>query len=172
MSTLMKTTVTRDAISFRPETADDAEFLYQLYASTREEELNQTDWTDAMKDAFLRQQFQAQTTHYKTHYTAADYRVILEHGKPVGRLYLNHLSGDVRIMDIALIPEARRRGIGELLLNEILDDAAKRGDSVSIHVEINNPALNLYERLGFKQIDTYGVYHLLEWKPTSSAANE
>jgi ribosomal protein S18 acetylase RimI-like enzyme len=166
---MTKTMTDRQTISFRPETEADAEFLYQLYTSTREEELNQTDWPYSQKEAFLRQQFHAQTVHYKEHYSAADYRIILENGEPIGRLYLHQQEADLRIMDIALRPEHRGRGIGEMLLREILDDAGKRGHSVSIHVEIFNPAMRLYQRLGFRQIDTYGVYHLLEWKPNAQS---
>jgi ribosomal protein S18 acetylase RimI-like enzyme len=92
--------------------------------------------------------------------------VILENDAPIGRLYLHRRPEDLRIMDIALLPEHRGRGIGGLLIGELLDEARAAGHSVSIHVEIYNPAMRLYERLGFKQIDTYGVYHLMEWRPT------
>ena len=155
----------QDNISFRPETDDDLEFTARLYASTREEELRPVPWPDEQKAAFLRQQFDAQRLHYRTHYDHAEYSIILSDGQPIGRLYLNRLPGDIRVVDIALVPEYRGRGIGARLMQNILDAAADEGKSVSIHVEIENPAMRLYERLGFKQIDTYGVYHLMEWKP-------
>lgn len=154
-----------EAITFRPETDEDVEFLYRLYASTREEELSVVAWTPDQKEVFLRQQFNAQRSHYLEHYSSAQYSIVLEDGDAVGRLYLNRLPGDIRIMDIALIPEARGRGIGERLLRDILEEGGSAGKSVSIHVEAFNPALRLYERMGFRQIDTYGPYLLLEWKP-------
>ena len=155
----------RDRIAFRPERPEDEPFLYRLYVSTREQEMRYVDWPDEQKVAFLRQQFGAQTYHYKTHYADADYSIILFDGAPAGRLYLNHKPADVRIMDILLAPEHRGSGIGTVLLREILEKAAAAGQSVSIHVEQDNPALRLYERLGFRQIDTFGVYLLMEWKP-------
>ncbi|HEX2061903.1 MAG TPA: GNAT family N-acetyltransferase [Thermoanaerobaculia bacterium] len=155
----------RDRITFRPERPEDEPFLYRLYVSTREPEMRYVDWSDEQKTMFLRQQFHAQTTHYKTQYADADYSIILVDGAPAGRLYLHQRAGDLRIMDILLAPEHRGSGIGTLLLREILDRAAAQGHSVSIHVEQDNPALRLYERLGFRQIDTFGVYLLMEWKP-------
>jgi ribosomal protein S18 acetylase RimI-like enzyme len=157
--------IMRDTITFRPETDADAEFLYRLYASTREEELKQVPWSDEQKEAFVRQQFGAQTVHYKKQYADADYSIILVDAAPAGRLYLHHRPTDVRIMDILLAPEYRGNGIGSMLMQEILDRAAAQKRSVSIHVEQDNPALRLYERLGFRQIDTFGVYLLMEWKP-------
>jgi ribosomal protein S18 acetylase RimI-like enzyme len=159
----------RDRISFRPETAEDEPFLYRLYVSTREPEMRMVPWPDEQKTTFLRQQFSAQTTHYKTHYAGADYSIILYDGKPAGRLYLHQKPDDLRIMEILLAPEYRGSGIGTTLLREILDRAAAGGHSVSIHVEQENPALRLYERLGFRQIDTFGVYLLMEWKPGAEA---
>lgn len=155
----------RDRISFRPERPEDEPFLYRLYVSTREHEMSYVDWSDEQKTAFLQQQFGAQTYHYKTHYTEADYSIILLDGVPAGRLYLNSKPADVRIMEILLAPEYRGSGIGTVLLREILEKAASAGQSVSIHVEQDNAALRLYERLGFRQIDTFGVYLLMEWKP-------
>lgn len=154
-----------ETISLRPETDDDLEFTARLYASTREEELRPVDWSDEQKTAFLRQQFDAQRIHYRQHYDAAEYSIILDDGVPVGRLYIHRQPDDVRLMDIALTPDHRGRGIGEMLVKRIMDAAAAEGKTVSIHVETFNPAMRLYERLGFRQIDTYGVYHLMEWRP-------
>lgn len=158
----------RERISFRPESEDDAEFLYRIYASTREEEMRMVDWTDAQKDEFLRAQFGAQTLHYRKNYDGAEYSIILLDGQPVGRLYLHQQPGDIRIMDIGLAPEHRGSGIGTLLLREIMDRAAEAGHSVSIHVEQFNPALRLYERLGFGKIGEHGVYYLMEWRPNAA----
>ena len=156
----------RERVTFRPETEDDAEFLYRIYAGTREQEMRMVDWPDEQKDEFLRSQFHAQTLHYKNNYIDAEYSIILVDGQPAGRLYLHQDPGDLRIMEISLIPEHRGSGIGTLLLREIMDRAAAAGHIVSIHVEQFNPALRLYERLGFKAVDTNGVYYLLQWGGT------
>ena len=151
----------------RPETEADVEFLAALYASTREEEMALvTDWSDEMKKAFLRSQFDAQSEHYKKHYSAAEYWVIERDGAPIGRLYLHYQEKDVRIVDIALLPEHRRHGIGRAILRQLLAEGQAAGRNVSLHVEKNNPALRLYYDLGFTEIGEYGYYHLLEWRPS------
>lgn len=155
----------RESISFRPETDADHDFLLRLYASTRAAEMAVVPWTDEEKDRFVRMQFFAQSKHYKESYDA-DWRIILKDGEPIGRLYLTRLGNDLRIIDITLAPEIRGQGIGRMLLEEIMAEAASRGEKVSIHVEHFNPALRLYERLGFQQVSTYGVYFLMEWSPS------
>lgn len=155
----------------RPETDADVEFLADLYASTREEELRPVEWSDEIKKAFLRSQFDAQTLHYKEHYSAAEYWVIERAGEPIGRLYLHYQPKDLRIVDIALMPEHRRHGIGRTILRQLLADATAAGRAVSLHVEKSSPALRLYEELGFKEIGEYGYYFLLEWRPAPDVSN-
>jgi ribosomal protein S18 acetylase RimI-like enzyme len=153
-------------ISLRPIAAEDQPFLYQVYASTRQDELAPVPWTDEQKEAFLRMQFAAQHSHYQQHYADASFDVILWDDRPAGRLYVERRDRELRIVDIALLPAYRNRGIGSRLLNELIAEANAAGKPVSIHVEHNNPALRLYQRLGFQQRDTHGVYLLME-RPVS-----
>jgi GNAT superfamily N-acetyltransferase len=159
-----------EGISLRPRTAADDEFLFALYASTREDELKQTDWSDEQKRAFCRQQFEAQCAHYDRHYPGASFDLIEREGAPVGRLYVHRGARDIRIMDIALVPAARGAGIGTRLLRMILEEGARTGKKVSIHVEQFSPALRLYQRLGFVPIEVGGAYFLLEWSQPKIAS--
>jgi GNAT superfamily N-acetyltransferase len=143
----------------------DDEFLLNIYASTRTDEMKLVDWTEAQKIAFLRMQFQAQSRYYVENYPGAAFQLILLDGVPVGRLYIHRRQDEIRIMDIALLPEHRRRGIGTFLLNQILEEAKSNSVPVTIHVEQFNPAMQLYERLGFYMKEDRGVYRLLEWSP-------
>ena len=72
------------SITFRPIGDDDREFLYRVYASTREEELAQTPWNDDEKQQFLQMQFTAQHTHYQKYYDDAQFDLILIDGEPIG----------------------------------------------------------------------------------------
>ncbi len=151
-------------IVLRPITAEDAEQLFRIYASTRVEELSVLPWTEAQKEAFLRMQFHAQHTHYQTHSPDADYLLVVKAGTPVGRLYLHRRKDALHIIDVALLPEARGSGLGGALLGEVLDEARAAGKVVRIYVERTNRARRLYERLGFRQIeDDGGIYLLMEW---------
>ena len=148
-------------ITLRRSTAADRALLEAVYRSTREAELTLVQWDDAAKRAFVAQQFAAQDKHYREHYPGATLDVIEADGEPAGRLYVHWGDSDIRIMDIALLPTFRGRGIGTRLLRELLDAGRASRRSVSIHVERGNPAQNLYERLGFRPVAEHGIYVLM-----------
>ncbi len=151
-------------ISYRPITANDEEFLYRVYASTRTEELAQTGWEEAQREALLRMQFRAQQAHYQSYYADAQFQIILHNAEPIGRLYIAYWKNEIRVVDIALLPAYRGRGYGAAILTRILSEGEKAGLPVRIHVEKFNPALRLYERLGFRAIEDKGVYWFMEWR--------
>ena len=122
-------------------------------------------WDDAQKDAFLRMQFDAQDAWWQENYADASFDVILVEGEPAGRLYVHRGPSEIRIVDIALLPEHRGNGIGTRLVEELLAEGDAEAKSVTIHVERMNPALRLYERLGFSLVEDKGVYLFLERPP-------
>ena len=145
-------------VSARPMHDEDLPFVAALYASTRAEEVASTGWPPEMQEAFLAQQNRAQHHHYRNFYPDAEWLILERCGEAVGRLYLDEWRGIVRIIDISLVPQARGRGIGGAILQDVLADAAAAGKAVSIHVEIHNPARRLYERLGFEAVEDKGIY--------------
>lgn len=154
------------SVRFRPITPEDMDFLLRVYRSTREDELAMiVDWTAEQKDAFIRQQFNAQHVWYQEHYVGAEFLVILVDGVPAGRLYVHRRPAEIRLVDIALLPEYRNGGLGTGLLRDLLTEGEASKKPVTIHVEVYNPALRLYQRLGFRPIEDRGVYRLLEWRP-------
>jgi ribosomal protein S18 acetylase RimI-like enzyme len=148
-------------LELRPARPEDEAFLLAVYASTREEELAVVPWDAATKDAFLHMQFAAQNGYYRQQFPDATFDVVTVDGVPAGRLYVDWRDTEIRIIDIALLPEHRGRGIGTALLTSILDEAERTGKTVSIHVERENPARRLYERLGFVEVAQQGVHLLL-----------
>ena len=142
----------------------DRDFLLSVYASTREEELSAVPWTAAQRLAFLDQQFRAQDVHYRT-YPNVEFLVIEADGEAIGRLSVSRGSGELRVMDIALLPEWRGRGIGTGLVCDLLAEAAATASIVSLYVEAHNPARRLYARLGFVPVEAGPVYDRLEWRP-------
>ena len=152
-------------LSLRAEAADDRALLRRVYASTRAAELALTDWTDEVKAGFVEQQFTAQHAYYREHYPEAAFDVVLLDGLPIGRFYVQRWPDEIRLIDVALLPEVRNRGLGGELLAGLLAEARASGRRVTIHVEVFNPALRLYERLGFRKIDDRGPYQLMEWRP-------
>ena len=161
----MKTPVTNDDVTLRPLEPGDEELLCRVYASTRQEELTQTGWSEGQKASFVRMQFDAQSRYYEEHYEGASFSVILADDCPVGRLYVARWPGEIRIVDIALLPEHRNAGIGGALLEELIFESEATGRPLSIHVERFNPALRLYARLGFEMVEDKGVYLLMRRPP-------
>jgi ribosomal protein S18 acetylase RimI-like enzyme len=151
-------------LSFRRITDADLPFLYGVYASTRADELAPVPWTDAQKAAFLTQQFNAQHTDYRRNYPDADWLVIMQAGEGIGRLYVRRTAREHHVIDIALLPEHRGRGLGAAMMRDLQDEAAAAGKPLSIHVEKFNPALRLYRRLGFETVEDQGVYDLMRWR--------
>ncbi|HRY42747.1 MAG TPA: GNAT family N-acetyltransferase [Thermoanaerobaculia bacterium] len=151
------------ALTLRPVTPADRELLFRVYASTREEELAPVPWPPEAKEAFLRQQFDAQDAWWRANYAGATFEVIVVAGVDSGRLYLWEGPKEIRVVDVALLPEARRGGSGTRLLEGLKARARAAGKAVSIHVERMNPALALYERLGFRLVEDKGVYLFLSW---------
>jgi ribosomal protein S18 acetylase RimI-like enzyme len=157
-------------VSLRPATEADSDFMRRLYASTRQAEMVHFPFSEAEKQAFLDQQFAAQFAHYATHYPTCERRIIERDGTPVGRLWVDEWRDQIRLVDIALIPECRGLGIGSALVRRVMDRGAAAGKPVTIHVEAYNPALALDRRLGFEPIDTNGAYYLMRWTPPPSTA--
>ena len=153
-------------LSFRPIVESDRDFLNAVYASTRAEEMKLVDWDDEQKKAFLDTQFSLQHQYYQQHYTEnTEFLIILLNGFQIGRLYISRWLKEVRIVDLALLPEFRNIGHGSKILRDVLSEAADAGKPVSIHVERFNQALNLYHRLGFVKNGEHGIYDLMEWLP-------
>ena len=157
-------------LSFRSIQPSDRDFLYEVYASTRVDEMSLLDWDTTQKEEFLEMQFNAQRKYYQETFSNASFKIVLLDGEPIGRLYLDRRVDEIRIIDIALLAMHRNLGIGSNLMQAILTEAQDAELPVRIHVERNNPALHLYQRLGFVQVGEKGLYLLLERRPEVSGA--
>lgn len=156
-------------VSLREESPADRKLLAELYASTRDDELRPVPWNDARKRAFLRAQFELQWDHYRRHYPNAEWLLIQRGGLAIGRLYVDTGRCEVRLMDITVQAENRNHGIGTTIVSSLLRYADLLLLPVTLHVEPFNPALRIYERLGFITRETRGIYHFME-RPIPVAA--
>ena len=150
-------------VVLRPVTDADREFLVGLYGATRDEELSQVAWAPGERKAFVEMQFDAQDREYRRHNPQGTFDVIEVDGRPAGRLYVDRRPGDVRVVDVSLLPEFRNAGVGGHLIGTLMGEAAASGRTLSIHVEIHNRAAELYTRLGFVVVAEHGVYRRMEW---------
>lgn len=145
----------------RHETSEDYPFIVALYASTRAEELARVNWPESARTQFLEQQSAAQIRHYRQHFPAAAYLLVERDSQSIGRLYLDRRPGELRLMDIALLPDARGQGWGRVLMAAVLNLAASGREAVGLHVEPDNPARGWYQRLGFVDQGPEGLYRFM-----------
>ncbi|MBK8506531.1 MAG: GNAT family N-acetyltransferase [Saprospiraceae bacterium] len=153
-------------------TSEELILLREIYGSTRQKELELTDWSLSQKETFIDYQFSAQHDYYLKVYPDAFYGLISVDKEWAGRLYLNESKDDLRIIDISLLPEFRNFSYGTILICDLQNHCKKKHKSLSIHVEQFNPAKNLYNRLGFEVAGTYDeVYMLMRWKPKNNKSD-
>ena len=143
----------------------DEDFLLRVYACTREAEMAAVPWSLEQKAAFVRMQFDAQSRHYRAQYPQAEYSIIVHQGRDVGRLWVMRKPGSIHILDITLLPEFRRAGVGTSLVRQLQEEAAGSALPLSVYVESFNPSRHLFDRLGFRKANEEGVHWLLQWTP-------
>jgi ribosomal protein S18 acetylase RimI-like enzyme len=150
---------------------DDGEFLLRVYASSRADEMALVSWNEEQKLAFLRSQFEAQYAQYRERFPDAEYDIILYKGRPAGRLWIARTPEQIRLLDIAILPEFQNQGVGAALLKSLLAESEQRGLPLRHMVfKLNEAALRFYQRFGFSQIEDAGAYIHMERQPAAAAA--
>ncbi len=119
--------VSLNMITVRPEQTADEPFLFELYSSTRQEELDAWGWPTETRTTFLCLQFKA-SQGYHTAFPDAEFQIIMLHGVDVGRMIVHRTQEELHLVDIALLPQHRNTGIGTIIMRRIIDEAkaAKR----------------------------------------------
>jgi ribosomal protein S18 acetylase RimI-like enzyme len=154
-------------IKLRPVEEKDNLFIEAVYRSARERELSYTNWPELQKKTFISMQSIAQHTEYKQKFPGAQFQIIVYNKKDAGRFYTWENEFEIRLIDIALLPSFRGKGIGTILLKKLIEKADRVQKKVSLHVEPDNPALKLYERMGFVYIKNNGRHFYMERNPGS-----
>ncbi len=153
----------RMSILLRQVTPADEPFLFEVYASTRDQELEDLGWDDKQKEAFLRMQFVARERSLPR----VDDRIVLLDGRMIGRLAVDRTEKAIWLRDIALLTEYRNAGMGTRLIKDLMHDAAVSGRPLMLHVLFISPAIRLYERLGFSTTGSDAGYLEMTWLPPS-----
>ena len=151
-------------ITLRPSIPEDEAFLRCLYASTRAAEMAVVPWSDEEKQSFLDMQFTAQRSDYANRFPESEHSIILLDDEPIGRIWVNRTDREVRLIDIALVPERRGHGTGTMLLEGLQEQAREAGRPLRHSVyKTNVDALRFYQRLGFEVVEDFETYVLMEW---------
>jgi len=155
------------SVALRFATPEDEAFLRAVFGSTRSDELASLAWDPKQVQAFIDTQFNIQQQSYRACHPAAKNQTILLAAQPIGRMLVDRTTEAVTLVDIAILDDFRKRGIGSFLIRQLLDEAAALQKSVSLSVYKFNAALRLYKRLGFSKVREAGLYIQMEWSPRS-----
>lgn len=155
-------------MTWRVEAPSDQAFLLALFTATRAEAFAATPLPAPMLDMLMRQQFAAQTAAYLAQYPSARREIIEMDGVGIGRLVSDRDDRRLQLVDIALAPTWRGRGLGSRLIARLQDEARAAGVPVGLHVASDNVrAASLYGRLGFEVSASDSVYREMRWTPAT-----
>ena len=154
-----------DSISFRPVTDADKNFLLELYQSSRGDDLRGLSWDEDRISEFLAMQHEAQQVFYETDYQQAVDEIVLIEGQAAGRLIVERREHEIRCVEIALSPAHRGAGRGTQLIRTLQDEARQTNKPLRLQVIRFNPAVILFERLGFERTSETGTHFQMEWRP-------
>jgi ribosomal protein S18 acetylase RimI-like enzyme len=170
MTALENAAVSSTSFSLRRVSAEDAQFLFQLYASTRQEEIASFGWPADQAAVFLRMQFDVRRRSYMAAYPSAEESVIFSGKISAGSVNVYRCGSEIRLVDIALLPEYRRRGIGGEIIRQLAAESEEKGIPLRLSVFRSNPAARLYARLGF--VATGGDAMYCEMERTASSRTQ
>lgn len=154
------------AITLRQAQDSDRDFLMSLYAATRGEELRIGGFDEQVLAMLLPMQFEAQRQHYLRQYPDAEHAIVEGPRGALGRWYVERTGHEIRLIDICLLPAACGQGIGSMLLRRLQEQSEHSGVPLRLHVVRGNPARRLYQRMGFVDTGSDGIYNALEWRAT------
>ena len=148
----------------RETTPEDEQFLFDVYASTRQEELEGLGWDDNQKRDFIKMQFLARERSYPR----VDDRIIVLNGRPIGRMLVDRNDAEILLRDIAFLTQYRNRGLGTILIYDLMKEASVSGKAIRLHVLATSAAVRLYDRLGFSKTGAEAAYLEMKWLPAAS----
>ena len=151
-------------VVLRPVEPTDQPFLLKLYATSREKELAQVEWVEGQREVFLQWQFEMQQCEYESRFPASRHDVIVVDGADAGRMWVGADETQVRLLDIAILPDYQNRGVGTVLIKQLIEEVRASNKRLRHMVFVyNDDAHRFYERLGFVVIEDLGGYKHMEW---------
>ena len=160
---------TRKPVTLRAATSSDHDFLLAVFASARSDELAALGWDPVQTRAFIQMQYQAQQQNYSAHYPTAENNIIVLAEQPIGRMLVDRTKETIRLLDIAILAEYRNKGIGSSLIRDLLDEATAAQKPLRLSVYKFNPALRLYERMGFLRDGEEALYIHMQYLPAPAS---
>lgn len=155
-------------LTHRTMTDADVTFVRRLLLQVVADELGAAAWPEALREPLLEMQYRARKQGRQTDFPDVDQEILLLDGECAGWSVVARSDGEVRLVDVAVLPEFRRRGIATEFIRRLMDEAGRSGRCVRLSVGVANAAIQLCLGLGFRRTDGDGVRDLMEWSAGAS----
>ena len=142
----------------------DQDFLDVLYITSRED-LVPPGADVGLLMPLLRMQQKAQQAGFQNSFPAARHLVLARAGQPIGRVVVDTSPTDLRLVDIAILPQARRIGAARAVLQVLQAAAQAQGLGMSLAVsKANQAARGLYLTQGFRVATQDELFEQMVWQ--------
>jgi ribosomal protein S18 acetylase RimI-like enzyme len=148
--------------AFQPE--HDADFVFSLFCELRAPELRAACTDEAALRQLLAMQHHAQLASYRRAFPRAERELFLCDRERAGSWLIDRAQTAFTLIDFALAARFRGRGLGQRLLRSLQQRAREERMPILLHVRPDNPALRLYQRLGFAITESSPAELAMEWR--------
>ncbi|POZ59953.1 GNAT family N-acetyltransferase [Chromobacterium alticapitis] len=168
MSAELNFSAMAQGLSLRPARSCDEPCIVRIYRSARPDLL----WIDGEADlieAVQRQQYQVLQIGAGKQYPNAMHFMVEKSGSTVGVVMVDFGHNEVRVIFLAMLPEARGQGYGKVVLQALQQAAQQvRCPLAAVVWHSNGEARKLYQSLGFVQEEAGSMADKLIWYPEAS----
>lgn len=138
------------ALALRPAEAADNALLRRSFAESHAAGLEYLGLDEAAHDSLIQLQYRARLAQYSLAFPDSRQHLICRDGEVLGSCWLSDTPERLRILDLAVLVEHRRRGVASEVLVTLCAEAAAAGKPVRLSVwRDNNAAIALYQTFGF-----------------------
>ena len=125
-------------MAFRPARRQDFDYCAKLYFAEMNEIIRQ-----------LKLNIGAQINSFRQQWEPTQVRIITREGADIGWLQSTTTDGELFLAQLFLDAAVQNQGIGTEVMHRLISEATRADRAVTLGVVKINPALRLYERLGF-----------------------
>ena len=125
-------------IAFRPARRQDFDYCAKLYFAGMKQIIEQ-----------LKLNMDAQINSFRQQWEPTQVRIITREGADIGWLQSTTTDGELFLAQLFLDATVQNQGIGTEVMHRLISEATRADRAVTLGVVKINPALRLYERLGF-----------------------
>ncbi|MGE0109769.1 MAG: GNAT family N-acetyltransferase [Bdellovibrionales bacterium] len=131
-------------ITFEPAKSSDFDYFYKLRRQTMEEHYVRVEehWDH-----------ETELQKHRNYLNQGTVRLIYNNGIRIGCVSAAPHENGLRISLFCIEPEHQRKGLGEKVLQKIIEEAVDQRKDIFLDVLVENPVCALYERLGFERVE-------------------